>query len=243
MTKRNLSKLNLLGEHGTTIVIGKARKTSKSIDGIAEAIGYHYSGAIRRGVQISLKIGNKKTRLVTAWEGPGIENIIEGRGTVNGKSFTYRAGVLKEGETIKKQGYIIHFLDRVICETIEGTGSYSLSRFYCEVRLDKSWRSSLGRNKDHLEDSSDLCKELFRICEPILKIATEESARHQVGSQTLNVNTALMEACIHLPSQSKAKGKKKIVVESIKNRTTSQKFHAYGKKAAPLLSSIHHQQL
>jgi len=208
-TKENLSQLKIMADQGTTIIIGKARKTSKSIDAIAESIGYHYSGAIKRGVQISIKAGKKKPKIIVAWKGPEIEKIIEGREAVKGKSFTYRAGILKDGETIKRQGYIIHFMDRVICETIRGTGNYNLSRFFCEVRLDPSWRWSLGKNKDHLSDDTELCQELFRICEPLLREASEIASSYQIGSQSFKVNEALKQACIYLSNNISKKPKRK----------------------------------
>lgn len=189
------AKAGVAHPHGTTIMFKGSNRKTRAWKDIVESISYHYANAIRSGVQITVVREKAKPAIVTPWSGPALDSVIEGQSSVRGMDFSYRAGVMKAGEVCSKFGYNIHFSNRVLTNTIEGTGAFNTSRFYCDVILDDGWKRYVGRNKDHVGNLAELCEALYPICKGVLEKAHAESMSFASSSRFLAVNQQLASAC------------------------------------------------
>lgn len=173
----NCRRRGLLLGRGTKITYtGIKRKYDKgTIAKLNKDLGFTFSPLLAAGRSIVIEYG-KTTSLVKPLTFPECEEIIEVSGQIGPGKYRARVGIVADGTLNPKSGFTFCFEDqRVIDTNSEPCGAeYSSARVFGWVMLDDGW--VLARNKDAIEGTEELYRELHTKCEGLLRRADEKGA-------------------------------------------------------------------
>ena len=177
---------------GTSIEIRPVRRRSipKSV---RTQLGYWFGPFILGGGQIVFH-KSEQVFALERWQLPPLEEVIEQRIIIDGKSAMVRAGVVREGERNERAGITVAHRHRVI-EEASGSccGDYGYQRVAGVVMLDGNW--ALNKNKDGInEGAAELYAAVFELIEPVLQKAREQ---HQVIEAQVMLD--LLEKAVNRP--------------------------------------------
>jgi hypothetical protein len=162
-------------ERGTTIVVTPVAKQipeGKRWEALLDDLGYQYSPAIKRGMQITITRGKGVPEPIKRYESPPLEpGHIDVQIEVGGKKARVYFGIVQQSAPNKRAGITYtHDFRVIIPASGYGCGGFDYTRVAGIVDLDESW--VLTKNKDGISSHvDDLFEEVFRVCRPLLQKA------------------------------------------------------------------------
>lgn len=178
------------GERGTTVTIRPCER--RLPDGPVRAsllsdLGYLYSAAIKKGVQIQIREGKKPPTILSRWEFPKFSELIDTVVSVDGRGARVHVGVVADGQKNPKLGITYTHGFRVIIKNSGfGCGDLDFSNICGFVELDDKW--TLTKNKDDVSQHKDeLGEAVFAVIRPLLERAAARGQEVEFAAFTNEV--------------------------------------------------------
>lgn len=179
-------------QRGTKISFAQIIRNLPQVEPLLDELGYVFAPAIMSGRQISLMTRGSR-RLCTAYQLPPISDVVESTFEINGKGARLHAGIVLEGHSNKRSGFIFQHGHRSILNSALGCGHYNSSRIAGIVELDGKW--ALSKNKDDITELQDeLGEAIFARCEGILRRADIQAKTIDSTALADEVSKRLTEA-------------------------------------------------
>jgi len=187
------------GDAGTTLVVQPTRPPphGSEWDRLVSNLGYLYSPALKRGVQITLerKTRGSEPEPVPQWKLPAFDGeVIDRTLEVAGKKVHVHCGVVPHGVENPRPGLTyFHGFRVILTNCLRGCGSYTATQVCGYVGLDSGWK--LAKNKDEIIDD---CEALYAAvelaCKPVLERAHKLGMQMQSSAFEAKVSDALTAA-------------------------------------------------
>ena len=180
------------GKTGTSICFSQIIRNLPSVEPLLDELGYIFAPAIAASRQIVLTSrGNR--RLCIAYQVPPLGDVINAEFEVAGRGVRLKAGIVVDGHTNKRSGFIFQHGHRSIMTSSLGCGSFSPSRIAGVVELDNKWALSKNKN-DITELQEELGAAIYSRCESILRKADVQARTLESAALTDEVSKRLTEA-------------------------------------------------
>jgi hypothetical protein len=170
-----------LGARGTVIEIRPCIRRfpeGKALDSLLRELGYLYSPAIKRGVQIQIRVRRRGADPVVLqrWELPALTDLVDTEIVVGERRAKVYVGIIKEGQPNPRPGITyVHGFRVVKHNGALGCGGMDHSNICGFVALDHSWE--LTKNKDDVsQHKEELGAAVFTVLRELL---TKAAARDQ----------------------------------------------------------------
>lgn len=207
---------------GTTIFVCPARRPpdGQQWGALLERLGYIYTPALRDGVQIKLRRGNRGDwDLLRPWSRPEMveDSVIDTVVDVGGKRARVVAGLVPDGVVNRRPGLTYFHGFRVIKEaSSRGCGNAEIRRICGFVQIDNGWRRT--KNKDDLVNADALYEAVQVAIQPLLDRAEAEGMQVQHAAFTKEVAARLNVAIAKNAAKAKrGKGAKRGTVKPTGN--------------------------
>ena len=161
------------GDIGTSITVTPRKRdvpAGQSWLRLVEDIGYTYSSALKKGAKVTISgpTKNAKDVEIVPWKLPDLDDVIDVKIDVNGKTARVYCGIVKPGIPNTRSGITYLSMFRVILpESAKGCGDHNLARVCGFVELGKGWKFSTNKD-DIIGDAKDLFDEVERVIKSIL---------------------------------------------------------------------------
>lgn len=165
-----------LGARGTVIEIRPCIRRfpeGKALESLLRELGYLYSPAIKRGVQIQLRVRRRGAEPVVLqrWELPELMEVVDTEILVGERRARVHVGIIKEGQSNPRPGITyVHGFRVVKPNGALGCGGMDHSNICGFVSLDHSWE--LTKNKDDVsQHKEELGAAVFAVLRELLQKA------------------------------------------------------------------------